>query len=188
MKPITHPCDLCGQGTLQPVTFTGELQHAGRLLTVSELEGYQCDHCGADPVFPEQIRRNDARFADARRAADGLLTGEAVRAVRERYRLTQEQAAVLFGGGVQAFSKYERGVVTQSDAMDRLLRLVDADVRNFERLVALAVERGHWQVACTSGWTNGQVVSFARKQLGCVSTARASAVAGLDRPGEVLAA
>jgi len=38
--------------------------------------------------------------------------------------LTQKDASSLFGGGANAFSKYERGDVIQSDAMDRLMRLV----------------------------------------------------------------
>jgi HTH-type transcriptional regulator/antitoxin MqsA len=37
--------------------------------------------------------------------------------------LTQETASKIFGGGENAFSKYESGKVAQSAAMDRLLRL-----------------------------------------------------------------
>ena len=37
--------------------------------------------------------------------------------------ITQEQAALLFGGGIHGFSKYERGEVIQSTSMDRLLRI-----------------------------------------------------------------
>src|SRR5699024_9109270 len=44
-------------------------------------------------------------------------------AVRKQFDLTQQGAALLFGGGTNAFSKYERGDVIQSVAMDRLLRL-----------------------------------------------------------------
>src|SRR5690606_39913720 len=45
------------------------------------------------------------------------------RDARETLRLTQGQAAELFGGGANAFSKCERGDVIQSVAMDRLIRL-----------------------------------------------------------------
>lgn len=45
------------------------------------------------------------------------------RRARRTLGLSQEEAARLFGGGRNAFSKYERGEVAQSVAMDRLIRL-----------------------------------------------------------------
>jgi len=89
------------------------------------LEGYCCDTCGADPIFRDQIKRNHLKIADAKRVADGLLVGEEIRRIRMRLKLTQREAAEVFGGGANAFSKYERGDVVQSVAMDRLLRLID---------------------------------------------------------------
>lgn len=71
-----------------------------------------------------QVRRNHARVVDARRRADGLLTGREIRALRKSLGLSQKDASEVFGGGTNAFSKYERGEVVQSVAMDRLLRLV----------------------------------------------------------------
>ena len=47
-------------------------------------------------------------------------------AIRKRLGLTQAQAARLMGGGDNAFSKYERGEVTQSAAMNSVLLLLDA--------------------------------------------------------------
>lgn len=117
-------CPVCEAGTLSPITFRDTFQHGGREISVADLEGYECPHCGADPIFEDQIRRNHARIADAKRKADGLLTGSEIKGLRERLRLTQKDAADLFGGGANAFSKYERGDVAQSASMDRLLRLV----------------------------------------------------------------
>ena len=116
-------CGECGGGVLRPSTWTGSVLHAGASIEVPGLECHVCDACGADPVFPDQIRRNDRRIADARRLHDGLLTSDQIRDARETLRLTQAQAAELFGGGANAFSKYERGDVIQSVAMDRLIRL-----------------------------------------------------------------
>lgn len=115
-------CPVCEAGQLRPSTYVGELKHNKQTLRVEGLECYVCDECGADPVFEDQIRRNHRRYQDARRKADGLLTGDEVRAVRSRLSLTQQQAAQLFGGGANAFSKYERDDVIQSVAMDRLMK------------------------------------------------------------------
>lgn len=119
-------CTQCGGGILRASTWTVDLDHGGSSIRVSDLECHVCDHCGADPVYPDQIRRNERRIADARRVRDGLLTGNKIRAAREALGMTQAQAAQLFGGGANAFSKYERGDVIQSVAMDRLIRVVMA--------------------------------------------------------------
>lgn len=116
-------CDECGIGTLSPATWEGTFRHGDASVTVSGLECHRCSHCGADPVFTDQIRRNQTRIADAKRTHDGLLTGEQIRAIRESLNLSQQLAAQIFGGGTNAFSKYERGDVIQSAAMDGLLSL-----------------------------------------------------------------
>lgn len=118
-------CPLCEWGVLTARTYSDTFQHHGLDLTVDGLEGYLCAACGADPIFEDQIRRNHLRVIDARRRADGLLTGAEIRALREHLGLTQKEASEVFGGGANAFSKYERGEVVQSVPMDRLLRLVD---------------------------------------------------------------
>jgi HTH-type transcriptional regulator / antitoxin MqsA len=157
-------CPVCEADTLAPITFTDFFQHGGREISVADLEGYECPHCGADPIFEDQIRRNHARIADAKRKAGGLLTGSEIKALRERLRLTQKEAADLFGGGANAFSKYERGDVAQSVAMDRLLRLVE---RHPELLVEL--RGGGPEVLQTaaandaSGYVSGNLVRMSAK-------------------------
>jgi HTH-type transcriptional regulator/antitoxin MqsA len=115
-------CEECGVGRLQPATWESDFKHGDGSVHVAGLECYRCDQCGADPVFTDQIRRNQLKITDARRRADGLLVGGEIRSVRDHLGLTQERAAMLFGGGANAFSEYERGDVRQSVAMDRLLK------------------------------------------------------------------
>lgn len=127
-------CPVCEEGELIESGYETQLDYAGQTLEVRDLECWQCPACGADPVFPDQARRNHRRYQDARRRADGLLTGEEITRILKRLGLTQVQAAELFGGGQNAFSKYVRGEVIQSKGKDRLLRLADADPKNLERL------------------------------------------------------
>jgi len=94
--------------------------------SLSDSEYSVCRECGFDVVLPHQKRRNEARIRDEHRRIDGLLTGRQIKAIRRRLRLTQVEAARLMGGGDNAFSKYERGEVTQSVAMNQLLLLLDA--------------------------------------------------------------
>ena len=115
-------CPLCGAGELALLKEPDELQYKGQALLV-EMEYAVCRQCGEETILPEQIKRNDCNVRDAWRKADGLLTGEEIFALRKQLGLTQQDAAKMFGGGANAFSKYERGAVIQSDGMDKLLRL-----------------------------------------------------------------
>ena len=117
-------CPVCEEGLLHEATFADDFKHGDGSIHVDGLDCYVCEKCGADPVFPEQIRRNHLRIADAKRLVDGLLTGAEIKSIRTIIGVSQSEAAQLFGGGANAFSKYERGDVIQSKPMDKLLRLV----------------------------------------------------------------
>lgn len=96
-----------------------------------------CESCGSEMTLNEDLRFNARAMRQLRKKHYGLLTGQEVRAIRKRLQLSQEQAALIFGGGPVAFSKYENDEVSQSEAMDRLIWLVG----NFPQLVtALATK------------------------------------------------
>lgn len=134
-------CPDCEKGTLKLQEYSDEFEYRGQLLKVDGLQCWICDHCGAEIIRPDQIRHGNKLFTDARRRAEGLLTGKEISALRKSLGLTQRQAAELFGGGANAFSKYERGDVTQSVAMDRLMRLAHANPNCLEELKALASDQ-----------------------------------------------
>lgn len=119
-------CPECEEGELVAGVRDLEFSYSGRPLRVSALECYRCQSCGTETVKPDQIRRNETRIADAKRNLDQLLSGEEIRRVREALGLSQPEAAKIFGGGANGFSKYERGQTVQSVPMDRLLRVAAA--------------------------------------------------------------
>ncbi|MGB0513488.1 MAG: type II toxin-antitoxin system MqsA family antitoxin [Wenzhouxiangellaceae bacterium] len=139
MNQQPEHCPDCGAGTLRLEEYSDQFEYQGRQLTVDGLQCLVCDHCDAEIIRPEQIRHGDRLYADARRRADGLLTGREIADLRKNLGLTQRQAAELFGGGPNAFSKYERGDINQSVAMDRLMRLV---VRFPALMGSLAMDAG----------------------------------------------
>jgi HTH-type transcriptional regulator/antitoxin MqsA len=130
-------CPVCEEGELSSSTYDADFEWDNVNVHLQGLECSVCSVCGSDPVLPAQLRRNQRRIADARRSVSGLLTGDEVRRVRESLGLTQQEAASVFGGGSNAFSKYERGDVTQSVAMDNILR----GVREFPRFFEFLCER-----------------------------------------------
>lgn len=82
-----------------------------------------CQNCGREFISTAQIKANDCRVREAKKIHDGLLSAEQIKQAREALGLTQAQASQVFGGGRNAFSKYERAEVAQSVAMDKLIRV-----------------------------------------------------------------
>lgn len=122
---MTNICPACEVGALVPRVRTKTFVYDGAELSVNGLESAECPVCGERAVLSDQAKRNELRYADARRAHDELLQGVELVALRQRWQITQQTAARLFGGGPNAFSKYERGEVIQSRAMDLLIRVAD---------------------------------------------------------------
>jgi HTH-type transcriptional regulator/antitoxin MqsA len=81
-----------------------------------------CLNCNREFITVEQILQNDKAIRDAKKAHDGLFTSVEIAKARKQLGLTQEQASLVFGGGRNAFSKYERCEVSQSVAMDKLIK------------------------------------------------------------------
>lgn len=123
---MTNVCPVCERGELMSATVEEVLRYDGQALRVAGVEISACRSCGEELVLPEQARANERRFADAKRRHDGLMTADEILQWRRELGWTQAQAATALGGGANAFSKYERGEVLQSRAMDLLMRVTRA--------------------------------------------------------------
>lgn len=131
-------CGFCGKDELRGVTETEHFEYRGRPLEVAGYTYSVCKACGEEVVTPEQMRLNQRMVADAKRRVDGFLTSTEIRQLRERLGLSQVDAGKVFGGGPNAFYKYENGEVMQSQALDRLMLLALDNVWVYQRLRALA--------------------------------------------------
>jgi HTH-type transcriptional regulator/antitoxin MqsA len=118
---MKNKCSSCGSLDIEVRIEPDEFQRNGQSFTI-DVEYSVCCQCSDEAIFPEQIKRNDCRVRDAWRKIDGLLTSQEIAALRNTLKLTQQDAAKIFGGGTNAFSKYERSEVIQSVAMDKLMR------------------------------------------------------------------
>lgn len=123
MEQAQRNCLCCESGILAAEVSTIEITYEGKPLVIHGVEGYVCSSCKEQFVFPDQAKRNHVLVANAKRSATGLFTGIEIKSLRDDLGLSQSDAAHLFGGGANAFSKYERGDVIQSEPMDKLLKL-----------------------------------------------------------------
>ena len=121
-------CPVCDSGNLTPKIYSDEFDYKGESVLVENLDCMECDVCDSQPILMGQILSNQKKIADAKRKAVGLLTGGEIVGIRKSLGMTQKEAARVFGGGLNAFSKYERGDVIQSEPMDKLLRLVSSSL------------------------------------------------------------
>ncbi|MGO4700303.1 type II toxin-antitoxin system MqsA family antitoxin [Dyella sp. 2RAB6] len=119
-------CDFCDSDSAVALVTTESIPYRNGTLRVEGYESSHCASCGEDFITSEQSRANDRRVLRARAVFDELLTGDQILAIRECLGLSQTEAAEVFGGGPNAFYKYERSEVLVSRAMDLLLRLADS--------------------------------------------------------------
>lgn len=92
--------------------------------TVPAVSGWHCPVCGECEFDAGEGKRHSAAI-DAFAAAVDSEVAASMRAIRKKLGLKQADAARLFGGGVNAFSEYERGKTRPPRSMVVLLRLLD---------------------------------------------------------------
>lgn len=115
-------CKLCQSENISDFAEVEGIAYKGSELQVS-IAYSVCNDCKREFISKPQILQNEAALRVAKKESDGLLSAEEIVRARKELSLTQEQASRVFGGGRNAFSKYERGEVSQSVAMDKLIRV-----------------------------------------------------------------
>tara|TARA_R110002167_G_scaffold315731_1_gene521286 strand:+ start:911 stop:1231 length:321 start_codon:yes stop_codon:yes gene_type:complete len=88
---------------------------------------YYCDSCGDGVINPEDRKAVLLDIQENKARIDGILTPSEVKHIREKVlRFNRKKASEIFGGGVNAFSRYERGEV----GVTKLLSLTLAYLKN----------------------------------------------------------
>lgn len=116
-----NECKVCKSQKVNTLTDYEEIAYKGSQLRVL-LEYSVCGLCEREFISKDQIANNEKIIRDAKKIHDGLFSSQEITEARTKLGLTQEQASLVFGGGRNAFSKYERGEVSQSVAMDKLIK------------------------------------------------------------------
>jgi HTH-type transcriptional regulator/antitoxin MqsA len=116
-------CPVCG--TLM-VEKRGRLRLPvnGEEITVPSAAHLKCPKCHEVVLRSQDARRlSEDAIAMYRRKHDLLSAGQ-IRAIRERFGLTQAEFARLLRLGANTLSRWEVGRNAQTEAMDTLLRLI----------------------------------------------------------------
>lgn len=119
-------CPVCGAAAL--MTDTRDLPYAyqGESTVLPAVTGEFCPACGEmllDAAEAARVSRLMLEFNQQVNAA--TVDPHFIARVRKNLALDQREAAALFGGGVNAFSRYENGKTRPPLALVQLFHLLD---------------------------------------------------------------
>lgn len=100
------------------------LAYRGESLTF-DMPGWCSGQSAEGMHTKEDMRASDRTLNRLEARAEGLLEPEAIRRIRERLGLIQQQAGELIGGGPWAFQRYGVGNLLPSQTFSSALRLLD---------------------------------------------------------------
>lgn len=119
-------CPACGAAKL--VRDTRDLTHTykGETTTIPDVTGQFCPACDEAVLDADESARVSAAMLDFNKQVNASIVDPAfIASVRKKLALDQREAAEIFGGGVNAFSRYENGKTKPPLALVKLLRVLD---------------------------------------------------------------
>lgn len=119
-------CPVCGAAELIADTRDLPYTYKGESTTISAVQGEFCQACDEsilDGAESDRVMREMQAFTKQVNAA--IVDPEFIVKVRKKLALDQREAAEIFGGGVNAFSRYENGKTKPPLALVKLLKVLD---------------------------------------------------------------
>lgn len=119
-------CPVCGAGELIHDTRDLSYTYKGLTTLIPTVTGDFCPAC--DEVVLNREHGN--RYSELvglfqRQVNSAFVDPDYIARVRRKLDLDQRQAAEIFGGGVNAFSRYENGKAKPPLALVKLLKVLD---------------------------------------------------------------
>ena len=119
-------CPVCGAAELIHDTRDLPYTYKGETTVIAAVTGDFCPACAEsllDAAESNRVMREMRAFSRQVNAAivdPGFITN-----VRKKLNLDQREAAEIFGGGINAFSRYENGKTKPPLALVKLFKLLD---------------------------------------------------------------
>ena len=119
-------CPSCGAAKLVHDTRDVPYTYKGETTVLPQVSGDVCPACDESVLDAVQSRRTmDLMLAFNKQVNASIVDPEFIVSVRKKLALDQREAAEIFGGGVNAFSRYENGKTRPSLALVKLLKVLD---------------------------------------------------------------
>jgi HTH-type transcriptional regulator/antitoxin MqsA len=119
-------CPVCGAAELIHDTRDLPYTYKGETNVIAAVTGDFCPACTEsllDAAESDRVMREMRAFSKQVNAA--IVDPDFITHVRKKLDLDQREAAEIFGGGINAFSRYENGKTKPSLALVKLFKLLD---------------------------------------------------------------
>lgn len=119
-------CPSCAADSLVHDTRDLPYTYKGESTVIPEISGDFCPACGEAVLdMAESALVSVAMLAFNKQVNASIVDPCFIVGVRKKLDLDQREAAEIFGGGVNAFSRYENGKTKPSLALVKLLKVLD---------------------------------------------------------------
>lgn len=119
-------CPTCGAAELVHDTRDTPYSYKGETTTIPAVTADWCPACGESVTDPTESRRTMALLLEWNKQVNAThIDPMFITIVRKKLKLDQREAAEIFGGGVNAFSRYETGKTKPALAVVKLLKVLD---------------------------------------------------------------
>jgi HTH-type transcriptional regulator / antitoxin MqsA len=123
---LNMKCPVCGAAELIHDTRDIPYTYKGESTTIPAVKGAFCPACDesvTDMAETDRVMREMQAFNRQVNAA--IVDPVFIASVRKKLKLGQREAADIFGGGINAFSRYENGKTKPPLALVKLLKVLD---------------------------------------------------------------
>ena len=119
-------CPVCGAAELVPDTRDRPYTYKGVTTTIDAVTGDFCPACDEVVLeMAESVRISELMLQFNKQVNAAYVDPGFIANVRKKLHLDQREAAEIFGGGINAFSRYENGKTKPSLALVKLLKVLD---------------------------------------------------------------
>lgn len=119
-------CSSCSMAELVHDTRDVPYTYKGESTMIPAVTGDFCPACGEVLTAAEESRRTMALMLEFNKQVNGSIVDPGfIAGVRKKLALDQREASEIFGGGINAFSRYETGKTKPPLALVKLLKILD---------------------------------------------------------------
>jgi len=119
-------CPICAKAELVQDTRDIPYIYKGETTTIPAVTGEFCPACGETILGASESTRTSALMLEFNKQVNASIVDPAfIAGIRKKLALDQREAAEIFGGGVNAFSRYENGKTKPPLALVKLLQVLD---------------------------------------------------------------
>jgi HTH-type transcriptional regulator/antitoxin MqsA len=119
-------CPFCAAAELVHDTRDMPYTYKGESTVIQAVTGDFCQACDESILDAEESRRTMNLMLEFNKQVNAsIVDPDFIASVRKKLELDQREAAEIFGGGVNAFSRYENGKTKPPLALVKLFKLLD---------------------------------------------------------------